>query len=174
MTKINKYLQDSDLFKNAEESEFKPNAVLGIIIFFCLWGGALYLGRFIVVPLIDLLPNYTTLWISSTLSLRKVLICGIQIIAFFAWVKFVEKRKIVAMGFICKHKAKVYLGSVLLGLCSITIITLVLMLLGVVEISFNKLLPVDLLIVSLCIAVFGWIVQSASEEVAIRGWLIQY
>lgn len=130
------------------------------------------MGRFIVVPLIELLPNDTTLWLAFSLSLRKVLICGIQIIAFFAWVKLVEKRNIVTIGFICKHKAKVYFSSVLLGICSITLIALILMLLGAIEVNFNSMLPIDLLIGSLCIAVFGWMVQSASEEIAIRGWLI--
>lgn len=130
------------------------------------------MGRFIVIPLIELLPNNTTLWVSFNLSLRKVLICGIQIIVFFAWVRFVEKRKIISMGFICNHKIKEYFGGVFLGFCSIGIIILVLMILGAIKVDFNNLLPIDVLISSLFIAVFGWMVQSASEEIAIRGWLI--
>lgn len=172
MIKINRLLQDSDLFKNAEESKFKLSAILGIIVFFCLWGGSLLLGRFLVTPIIELQPNVTALWTSFILSLRKVLVCGIQIIAFFAWVKFVEKRKIVTMGFMCKHKAKAYFSGVFLGCCSITIIILGLIILGAIEVDFNNLLPINLLIGSLIIAVFGWMVQSASEEIAIRGWLI--
>lgn len=172
MKKINKWLQDSDLFKNSEESKLKPNAILSIIIFFSLWGGALFLGRLVVIPLINLLPNNTAYWISFTSSLRKIFICGFQIIVFFAWVKLVEKRKITTMGFICKHKLKAYFKGLFLGFGSITVISLVLMALGAIEVNFNNLLPINLLINTMCIAVFGWIVQSASEEIAIRGWLI--
>ena len=111
-------------------------------------------------------------WISFALSLRKVLICGIQIIVFFAWVKFVERRKIVTMGFISNHRARAYLSGTLIGFFSIAIIVLVLMLFGAVEIDFNNLFSVNLLISSLFVAVFGWMIQSASEEIAIRGWLI--
>jgi len=170
--KINSWLQDSDLFKNAEESKYRPNAILGIVIFFCLWGGSLVLGRFMVIPLIEVLPNGTTFWGSFALSLRKVLVCGIQIIAFFAWVMFVEKRKIITMGFICKHKARAYFGGVFLGFCSITIIIFGLVIFDAIEVNFNNLFPINLLLSSLCIALFGWVIQSASEEIAIRGWLI--
>lgn len=172
MSKIIVWLQDSDLFKNGKNNKYKPNALLSIIIFFWLWGSSLILGRFMVTPLIKLLPNGTALWISFALSLRKVLICGFQIAIFFVWVEFVEKRKITTMGFACKHKAKAYFGSFFLGFGSITVITLILMVLGAIEISFNELLPINLLVGSLCVAMFGWVIQSASEEIAIRGCLI--
>ena len=167
-----KIFQNSDLFKHTAESKFKPNAVISIIIFFCLWGGSLGLGRLIVTPLIKLLPNTTILWTSFALSLRKVLICGFQIAAFFMWVKFVEKRKIVTMGFIYNHRAREYFGGVLLGFGAIIIIALSLMFLGIVKVELNNLVPPNFLIGSLFIAVLGWVVQSASEEIAIRGWLI--
>lgn len=169
---INLRLQDSDLFKNAKDHERKPNALSSIIIFFCLWGGSLVLGRFIILPIIDLLPNDTPFLIPFALSLRKILICGFQILAFFAWVRFVEKRRIATLGFICKHKAKAYWGGFLFGLGSIFAITLVLVVIGAIAIDYNNLFTTDILLSSLCIAVFGWGIQSASEEIAIRGWLI--
>lgn len=169
---INLVLQDSDLFKSAKGLKHKPNAILSIIIFFCLWGGALYAGRFITAPIIELLPDNTTLWVSFALALRKILICGFQILVFFAWVKFVEKRRIATMGFICKHKAKSYCGGFLIGFAAISMITFILAALGAIEIESNNLFPIDILFSALCIAVFGWGIQSASEEIAIRGWLI--
>lgn len=168
---MNAWFQNSDLFKNVGESKFRPGLILTILIFFCLWGGSIVLGRFLVTPLIEILPR-GTLWSAFALSLRRVLVCGIQIITFFAWVKFVEKRRIITMGLICKHKTRAYLGSVFLGFCAITTITLVLMLVGAIEVKVSNLLSIDFLIGSLLIAVFGWMVQSASEEIAVRGWLI--
>ena len=172
MLKINTWCRDSCLFKNAEESRFKPNALVSIIVFFCIWGGSLLVGRIIVLPLIGLLPNSTILWASLSLSLRKILVCGIQIAAFFAWVKTVEKRKIATMGFVAKRKAKAYWCGVVIGFCSIALIVLAISICGSVEVDFNKQLPTDLLLGSLIISVSGWMVQSASEEIAIRGWLI--
>lgn len=169
---INMRMQDSDLFNSAKERKHKPNAMLGIIIFFCLWGGSLILGRFVTIPIIESLPNDTPLWVSFALALRKILICGFQILAFFAWVKFVEKRRIATLGFTCKHKAKAYCNGFLFGFGSISAITFILVALGAIEIEFNNLFPIENLISSLCVAVFGWGIQSASEEIAIRGWLI--
>lgn len=169
---INMRLQDSGLFKSAKRHKHKPNAILSIIIFFCLWGGSLIVGRLVISPMIELLPKDTPLWVSFGLTFQKILICGFQILVFFAWVKLVEKRKIATMGFICKHKAKAYWGGFLFGFASISIITFILAAFGAIEIEFNYLFPTDILFSSLCIAVFGWGIQSASEEIAIRGWLI--
>jgi membrane protease YdiL (CAAX protease family) len=170
--KINAWLRESNLFKNAEKSKFRPNALLSLIIFFCLWYSSLLLGRFIVIPLIDLLPNSTMAWNTFSLSLRKTLVCGFQITVFFSWVKGVEKRKLSTLGFASKHKAMDYLGGVLLGVASISAIVFVSMIFGIIEVSFNGIFPTSLLVSSLSIAVFGWVIQSASEEIAIRGWLI--
>ena len=172
MLKINILFQESTLFKRAGESKFKPNAILSIAVFFCLWGGSLLLGRFVVIPLINLFPSNTIVWISFSLSLRKILICSFQVAAFFAWVKLVEKRKIATMGFVSKNKAIGYCGGVLLGVCSISAIVFVSIIFGIIEIGFNSFSQSNLLVNSLLIAVFGWLIQSASEEIAIRGWLI--
>ena len=169
---INMRLQESDLFNSLKEHKHKPNAMLIIIIFFCLWGGSLIIGRFIMPPIIELLSNDTPLWVSFALPLRKFFICGFQILVFFAWVKFVEKRSIATMGFICNHKAKAYWGGFLFGFGSISLITFILVALKVIEIEFNNLFSINVLFSSLCIALFGWGIQSASEEIAIRGWLI--
>lgn len=166
-------LKESDLFKNVNgRRHYSPNAMLCIIVFFCLWGGSLALGRFMAVPFIESLPKGAALWDSIALSMRKVLICGIQILVFFTWVRLAEKRKIMTMGFICKEKAKQYWGGFLLGFGSITLILFILAVLGAIKVHFNNLFPTEILICSLCIAVFGWAIQSASEEIAIRGWLI--
>lgn len=171
---INRCLQASPLFINASgrNLKFKPNAVLSILLFFCLWGGSLTLGRCIAVPVVESLPRDSTLAASLALSLRKILVCGFQILAFFAWVKFVEKRKIAAIGFMGRHRARAYWGGFLLGCGSIAAILLTLYILGAATFTFNALHPLKILIGCLCIAVFGWGIQSASEEIAIRGWLI--
>ena len=76
------------------------------------------------------------------------------------------------MGFICKRKARAYWGGFLFGFGSISTITFILAALGAIQIEVNDLFPFDILSRSLCIALFGWGIQSASEEIAIRGWLI--
>ena len=167
-----KWFYDSSLFKEGKDRRPRPNAVVSIMRFFCLWGGALALGRFIVTVLIGSMPDSGPIWISFALSLRKILICGIQILVFFAWVRFVEKRRIVTMGFLCGHRAKAYWSGFLLGIGSVTVILSLLAVLGAVEIDLNHSFPLSVLAATLCVAALGWMVQSASEEIAIRGWLI--
>lgn len=167
-----RWFRDSNLFEGIKENRHSPSALLSILVFFCLWGGALTLGRFMVTPLIESLPDNTPIWLSFALTLRKVLICGIQILAFFTWVKFVEKRRIATMGFQCRHKAREYGSGFIIGFGSMTIIFITLVVLGAIEIECNPVFSIDTLIGALCIAAFGWMMQSASEEIAIRGWLI--
>lgn len=167
-----RWFYDSGLFQEGKERGPRPNAVLSILLFFCLWGGSLALGRLIATASIGSMPDSGPIWISFALSLRKILICGTQILVFFAWVRFVEKRRIVTMGFLCGHRAKAYWSGFLLGIGSVTVILSLLAVLGAVEIDLNRSFPPSVLAGTLCVAALGWMVQSASEEIGIRGWLI--
>jgi membrane protease YdiL (CAAX protease family) len=90
---------------------------------------------------------------------------------FILWVKFVEKRSIKSIGFQTNKRLKSYFTGILIGFTSITIITIILIFIGQVKLEVNKLTFMSLLTI-IGILSLGWIIQSASEEISIRGWLI--
>lgn len=173
MEKLNLKLKKSYIFSQAENSKLKLNIFSIIIIFFMLWGGGFILGRMIAMPIVKLISRETLMGESFSETLRKLLVCGIQILMFFIWVKYVEKRSIKAIGITLKNSIKSYSLGAVIGLSSVSVITLILLALGQV-----KLKPVIIenqssyIIMCICIMIAGWIVQSASEEIAMRGWLV--
>lgn len=172
MQQVNNRLKRSVLFDGVSESCWVPNAALAMIIFFMLWGGSLFVGRVIAKPLVSLVPDDTLLQVAFATSLRRILVCGLQIAVFFAWVRLIEKRSVSTMGLGGTYKARTYIRSVLLGIGAIVLVMLILWILGAVQISLSNNLSIKSTLLPTIIALLGWAVQSASEEIAIRGWLV--
>ncbi|WP_425445876.1 CPBP family intramembrane glutamic endopeptidase [Dethiothermospora halolimnae] len=169
MISIDHKLKQSTLFKKSTTNSFEYKILTIIIIYFVLWLAGLYAGRIVA----DTIGNIFTIGfhINSSLvhGLKRFITCGVQILIFFVWVHFVEKRPIKTMGFEVSTPIKFYLIGVVVVFAAILAITTVLIALGMIEIdSFN--MNVDLL--TFMWIILGWLVQSASEEIAIRGWLI--
>ncbi|WP_432665287.1 CPBP family intramembrane glutamic endopeptidase [Wukongibacter baidiensis] len=164
---INK-LNGKEIFKTLEHSRFLPNVFLTLLIFFALWAGSFMLGRFISKYILRAIVDE-----NLNLLLRRIITCGLQIIIFFIWVRFIEKRKVYTMGFRSSKRAHKFLRGVFIGIMTITIITIILSLLGAIEIEISKNIDMGMnRYMSIVLIVLGWLVQSASEEIAIRGWLI--
>lgn len=172
MLHLNHQLERSKLFQDAPDRKQSPNAILAIVIFFCLWGGSLLLGRMLVLPVVELLPKDTQLQIAVSASLRKVLVCGVQIAVFFMWVRLIEKRPIAAMGLGGRYKLRAYILSAGLGFGAMSMVIVLLVLTGSIELQLSNQAAGAALIPPMAAAMLGWAVQSASEEIAIRGWLI--
>lgn len=173
MEKINLQLKKSSIFSKSENSRLKLNIFSIIIIFFMLWGGGFAIGRIIAMPIVGLISRKTVIGESLSETLRKLIVCGIQILIFFVWVKYIEKRSIKAIGFRLQRPIKSYLLGAVIGFSSISVITLILIALGQVKLKAVIIENYSgYIIMAICIMITGWIVQSASEEVAIRGWLI--
>lgn len=171
MRVINQYLKESALFLQSKTSKIKLNIPLTIIVYFLLWLIGFGLGRLLAQTTFNALGLMANGNGMITLPLRKLMVCGTQITIFFLWVKFVEKRPVNAIGFRASSPFKSYITGFMIGLCTITTITLALHLSGMIKIKYY---PLDYghMIINLGIIALGWIVQSASEEIAIRGWLI--
>ena len=171
MRKPDTLILQSSLFRGAEKSALKIGALRTLLVFFVLWGGSLLAGRFLFSPLLSLMPADTPLLSVLAASARKILICGVQIAAFFLWVRFVEKRKVHPLGFDEKKRGRAYFSGAALGIFAVLLIVAVLQFTGSLEVRpAASLSPGTGLLALLSVA--GWAVQSASEEIAVRGWLI--
>lgn len=171
MRDINQYLRRSELFQQRKTSKVTLNIPLTIAVYFILWLIGLGLGRFLVQVVFNALGLTANTNRTLMLALRKLMVCGTQIIIFFSWVKFVEKRPVNSVGFQTKNPFKRYITGFIIGLCTISTVTLILVLTGMITFQYNSL-DYSYIIINLGIIALGWIIQSASEEIAIRGWLI--
>lgn len=169
MKDIIKYKQ-KEMFKDLEHSTFLPNAYLTLFIFFVLWTGSFISGRFISRYILQCVvdENLNTL-------LRRIITCSFQIFIFFIWVKLVEKRRIRTLGFRYNKRIYNFFIGFIIGVVAITIITIVLFLVGAIQIEIKKDINISMnLFLVIILIVVGWLLQSASEEIGIRGWLIPH
>jgi len=165
--KINK-LNEKEMFKTLEHSRFLPNVFVTLFIFFTLWAGSFMLGRFVSTHILKGIVDE-----NLNLLLRRIVTCGFQISIFFTWVRFIEKRKIFTIGFRHNKKLHKFLTGFFIGITAITIITIILFLLGTIQIEMNKSIDMNMnTYMGITLIMLGWLVQSASEEIGIRGWLI--
>lgn len=163
-----KKLKEKKMFKELEHSTFLPNAFLILLVFSILWAGSFILGRCISIYILKGVIEEPL-----KLSLRRIITCGFQISIFFLWVIFIEKRKILTLGF--RHNKRLYkfLIGFFIGIITITIITIMLFLVGAIQIEIRNNINMSInTYVGIVLIVVSWLVQSASEEIGIRGWLI--
>lgn len=106
---------------------------------------------------------------SSPFSLLIVTL--LNMIICFLWVRFFEGRKISTMGFQRNNSLSQYLLGFILGCILISIISVLILLLSKVNISYGNLSATTIL--QFIFVFIAWLVQGASEEVIIRGFALQ-
>lgn len=147
------------------------NIPLTILTYFILWFIGLVLGRLIFYTIFNVFNLAFVENESFIIAFRKMIVCGTQIMLFFSWVKFVEKKHVCSLGFKTKNPFKSYFIGFIIGLFTITTVTMVLFFTGMIKFKYINI-DSNLIIINIGILALGWIIQSASEEIAIRGWLI--
>lgn len=162
-------LKEHTLFKDSMKAKFKSNIIIIVLIYFMLWLSGFYVGHLISNQTAKFLTSNYSFDKSIIFSAKKFISCGIQILIFFAWVVFVEKRSIKTLGFNSKNFTLNYIIGMFVGFFAISAITAFLVLSKTVIIESYNLNTSILMLGTIAVA---WIVQSASEEIAIRGWLI--
>jgi len=89
--------------------------------------------------------------------------------------RVLERRPVNSISFKTGRPLKSYIIGFIVGLCTITAVTAILVFTGVVELQYRQVeYEYSYMIINIGIIALGWIVQSASEEMAIRGWLIPH
>lgn len=166
---------ESEMFRGAGESKFLPNLLIAILLFSGLWIGSRMLAIGVITYPLGLLAKEDIISVAIARTIRLIIVGGANILAFFIWVKHVEKRPIHTMGFKNSTFLRKYLLGFVIGIALIAANTLIFLALGAIHFMDFDLLKQGIgirLIISVFIMLLGYIVQSASEEIAVRGWLL--
>lgn len=164
---LDKKIKQNTLFSQSEASKLQLKPLYIIIVYFLLWIIGLFIGRCITNLVLLSLADKLLIDNSIIFAIRKFITCGTQISLFFIWIRLFEKRKIKTLGFVASKPLKLYITGMLIGFMAITGIVAILVLTNTVKINNINFLPLNLAVIAV-----GWMIQSASEEIAIRGWLI--
>lgn len=169
MSDLNTTLKGNPIFAGARASTLKLKLYLLVPLYFTLWMGSLTAGRWIYSGVSYGLVHSLGLDESAIQVYRKFIVCGVQVVLFCLWIIIVEKRPLRAAGFHTEKPFKAYWTGCLIGFCAISAVTAILLSLGMVQVEAHhwaSLTPLAAVIA------FGWMVQSAAEEIAVRGSLI--
>lgn len=138
-------------------------------LYFVLWMGSLTAGRWVYSGASYGLIQVFGLGEGAVQVYRKVVVCGIQVILFCLWIIMIEKRPLRSAGFPAVKPFRVYWTGFLIGFGAISAVTAILLGMGMVQVEayhWASFIPLAAVIA------LGWMVQSAAEELAVRGWLI--
>lgn len=164
----------NNIFQLATESKHLPNVVVAIILAIVIMFGT---QIFSIVPLIFLSGLWTpTGLMGEALSFAVAYLIipfGMTILGFFAWVKFREKRSIRTMGFEQNRAVHKYLRGFGLGVGMMGLCVLILVVSGQVTLDMsNPSVTGFSALGGILIVLMGWMIQGASEEIMVRGWLL--
>ena len=109
-------------------------------------------------------------WIPDWWNILDLLSFLYTIIAFFLWVKLIEKRPVRTMGFSKGNGLSEFAKGVLVGAIMITTVLIVFFITG--DVRFDRIQFSLPFLVSWILVLIGYIFQTAAEEIYIRGWLI--
>lgn len=87
----------------------------------------------------------------------------------FLWIRFVEKRPISSIGFWRNQWIRKYLRGALIGFIFISIPVILLVLTGIVQLHMQQITPTAILGIAGSLVAF--LIQGATEEIVVRGWL---
>lgn len=162
-------LNKNRLFEEAKTSKRLPGMIVGIICVVAF----VFAGQYFGAMIFSLISNIFAANIVITTLLRGI--CGFSFVLLlvFAEVKFIEKRKISTLGFHKENFVIKYLTGFIIGFIMISLVVLILKLTGNVEVDLNPGVPSGMVVLSSILFIIpAWMIQSATEEVLTRGWLM--
>lgn len=168
------FSKENQIFSSAKQSRLLPNVFFVLLIFILLS----LISYIFMWPLsfFNRLPIYTRSLAgqAATFAVEDLIKpFGSYIIAFFLWVKVVEKRSIRTMGFIKGDIFSKYLRGFIIGILMMTSSVLIMTFLGMIKFepgppSYQGINALG----GIFIVLTGWMVQGAGEEIMIRGWML--
>ncbi len=156
------------LFREAQESKYLPNVFLALIIAL----GFLIAGSIIGGIFGGILSFFVT---NEALKLLISLVFGFIFtsILVFVWVRYVEKRSIASIGLKKEGALIKFFTGFIIGFILFAVVILILFISGSVEVNQASTYKIGASALgSILIVLPGWIVQSSTEEILSRGWLM--
>lgn len=116
------------------------------------------------------LPKAETIFMKGIYdNVRMVLTFGGAIFILFIWVRFVEKRPFSSIGFWKEKWMRKYLKGALIGFIFISTPVILLLLMGSVKLQVQHI--TSTVIVGIVGSLVAFLIQGATEEIIVRGWL---
>lgn len=156
---------ENSIFKQVQKQKTLPIALIILIPIFIE-----VISEFLAIIIVNKFIFHKINFVGSN-PLYLLISRGIVIALYIILVLFIEKRKIQEIGFkINKGFINRYLFGIIIGLLMMSFITLVIVMSGNAQIYKGKI-SLDL-IPSFIILFFAWLIQGASEEVMMRGYMM--
>lgn len=153
------------IIEAAKEGRRKIHPVFAVILAIVF----LTLGEFFMLFML-FLPKAETLLMKAIYSdIEMILTFGGAVFFVFLWVRFVEKRSISSIGFWRNQWIRKYLRGALLGFVFISIPVMILLLIGIVQLQMQQITPTT--IIGIVGSLVAFLIQGATEEIVVRGWL---
>lgn len=153
------------IIEAAKEGRRKIHPVFAIILAIVF----LTLGELFMLLML-FLPKAETLLMKAIYSdIEMILTFGGAVFFVFLWVRFVEKRSISSIGFWRNQWIRKYLRGALLGFVFISIPVMILLLTGIVQLQMQQITPTA--IIGIVGSLVAFLIQGATEEIVVRGWL---
>ncbi|PEB51916.1 CPBP family intramembrane metalloprotease domain-containing protein [Bacillus pseudomycoides] len=102
-------------------------------------------------------------------NVRMILTFGGTILIVFLWIRFIEKRSFSSIGFWKEQFLRKYVKGALIGFIFISVPVLLLVITGVVQLQMQHITPT--VILGILGSLIAFLVQGATEEIVVRGWL---
>nr|WP_278001898.1 CPBP family intramembrane glutamic endopeptidase [Clostridium botulinum] len=160
-------LKETELVRQAKESKQLYNIIVAYLLVFLFMVIGQIIGGivFVIIKTILKIPNNTPI----NFSLHLITGFLFSILVVFIWVKKRENRSIAGLGFCREGFLGKYISGFIVGVILFSSVVIVLIGTGHINLvnglNLNNILP-------LIIVLPGWMIQSATEEVLVRGWLM--
>ncbi len=165
-------LFDSPLFEPARKAR-PVNILVAIVLPPVVFVVMQLIGGLISRAIIGGLGDTSAPLVTSlTQVLHYVVSFGLVILFVFAWVAFVEKRKISTLGFMSGNGLVKYVIGIALCLVLFAVAIGLQVITGNATIALNTAGIGTMVVAGIAFAFIGFIVQGGAEEITFRGWQI--
>ncbi|MBE7104445.1 CPBP family intramembrane metalloprotease [Bacillus cereus] len=153
------------IIEAAKEGRRKVHPIFAVILAVVF----LTLGEFFILFML-FLPRAETTFIKAIYSnIEMILTFGGAIFFVFLWIRFVEKRSFSSIGFWRNQWMRRYLRGAFIGFVFISIPVIVLILTGNVKLQMQHITLTT--IFGIVGSLVAFLIQGATEEIVVRGWL---
>ncbi|EJV72701.1 CAAX amino protease [Bacillus mycoides] len=153
------------IIEAAKEGRRKVHPILAVLLAIVF----LTLGEFFMLFML-FLPKADTSFVKAIYNnIEMILAFGGAIFFVFLWIRFVEKRLFSSIGFWKVQWIRKYLRGALIGFVFISIPVIVLVLTGIVKLQMQQITATA--IFGIVGSLIAFLIQGATEEIIVRGWL---
>lgn len=153
------------IIEAAKEGRRKVHPVFAVILAIVF----LTLGELFMLFMLFLPKTETTFMKAIYSNIEMILTFGGAIFFVFLWINFVEKRSFSSIGFWKEKWMRKYLRGAFIGFIFISIPVIVLVLTGNVKLQMQEITMTA--IFGIVGSLVAFLIQGATEEIVVRGWL---